>query len=109
MAETRWDRLVADLNAAGITAELTERAYPGGVNRSITLRHPAGGVVVIYDQSWRKNLDVWIGWVVYREGRDGIEISAARPSKKRSEVVTAVRQALSPTAGATAPAYTEKV
>lgn len=102
MAETRWDRLVRDLNAAGINAKLTERAYPGGVNRSITLRHPAGGVVHIYDQSWRKNLDVWIGWVVYREGRDGIEISSSRASKKRSEVVTAVQHVLSHPAG-TAP------
>lgn len=100
---TRWDRLAADLEAAGITARVDSRAYTEtrygrpahGVSRSITLRHPAGGLVAIHDRWWNKNPDVWVGWEVYREDAEGIvQGRPSRWSKKRAEVTAAVRAAL---------------
>lgn len=90
----RWDRLVVDLTLAGIAASVDERPYPGGTSRSITLRHPRGGIVHIGDSWWRKNPDVWTGWQVTREGADSIVRGWSRGMKKRSETVAAVRDAL---------------
>lgn len=102
MSSARWDRLAADLAAAGIAARVDGRPYSEtrrgravhGVSRSITLRHPAGGLVTIGDQWWRKNLDVWIGWEVTREDADGITLGRPVRSKNRGDVVAAVRAAL---------------
>lgn len=99
---TRWDRLVADLAGAGVEARLDEKPYAEevygrvrhGVSRSITLRHPGGGLVVVGDAWWRKNADVWIGWQVWVEGPDSFVRRTWPLTKKRSEVVTAVCEAL---------------
>lgn len=99
---TRWDRLVSDLAEIGIEARVIEKpcaeAVYGrvrhGVSRSLKLRHPGGGVVGVLDGWWRKNPDVWIGWSVYVDGPDGIVRREWRNTKKRGEVVAAVRKAL---------------
>jgi hypothetical protein len=98
----RWGRLAADLAATGIDARVIERPWTevrygrmtSGVSRSIVIKHPAGGTVEVHDKWWRKNLDVWIGWAVHVEGPDSIEIRHWPLTKKRSEAVAAVRQAL---------------
>ena len=99
----RWDRLAADLAAAGIQASIDEQPYcetvrgrvRHGVNSSIMLKHPDGGTVEVHDAWWRQNPDTWIGWYVYRADAAGIE-RGRRPrlTKKRSEVVSDVRAAL---------------
>lgn len=106
---TRWDRLAADL-AAGIGAEVRvdekpyTEAYYGrvrqGVSRSITVRLPSGGLVEVRDGWWRKNPDVWIGWRVEVSGPDSITRRTWPNTKKRSEVVAAVRDALALTVAA---------
>jgi hypothetical protein len=104
----RWDHLAADLTAAGVPARVDERAYQemrrgravSGISRSITLRHPAGGLVIIHDIWWNKNPDVWVGWEVYREDAGGIvQGRPSRWSKKRGEVVAAVIRMLPAPAG----------
>lgn len=98
----RWDRLAADLAAAGIAArldaipfqEIRRGRVASGVSKSITIKHPRGGLVMIHDVHWNKNPDVWVGWEVYRE--DAESITQGRPSrwsKKRSEVVAAAQAA----------------
>lgn len=94
MTAERWDRLAASLADAGITATVSPRPYPGGVSYSITLRRPDGHLVEIHDRWWRKNPAVWIGWQVHLEGRDSIVIRDWPVTKKRSEVVAAVKAAL---------------
>lgn len=97
----RWDRLAADLAAAGIDARLDRRRYVqaersrivNGVSSSIFIRHPQGGSVEIDDKHGRGGK--WYGWTVTRTGADSITIG--RPTwgtTKRSEVVAAVRTAL---------------
>lgn len=99
----RWDRLAADLAAVGITARIDARPYQElrrgrqvvGVSKSITLRHPAGGLVIVHDQWWSKNPDKWVGWEVYREDAEGIvQGRPSRWTKKRSEVVAHVARLL---------------
>ena len=103
-APNRWDRLAANLAAAGIPARIDARPYQemrrgrpaSGVSKSITLRHPAGGLVTIGDRWWNKNPDKWVGWEVCREDAEGITLGRpSRWSKKRGEVVAAVRERLS--------------
>lgn len=99
---TRWDRLVADLAGVGVEARVDEKPYAEevygrvrhGVSRSITLRHSGGGLVEVGDGWWRKNPDVWIGWQVSVDGPDSIIRRTWPNTKKRSEVVAAVREAL---------------
>jgi hypothetical protein len=99
---TRWDRLAADLAEIGVEARVDEKSYAEavygrvehGVSRSVTLRHPGGGLVCVRDGWWRKNPDVWIGWSVSVEGSDGIVRRTWRNTKKRAEVAAAVREAL---------------
>jgi hypothetical protein len=103
MADPRWDRLIQSLAEAGIEAKLTERDYVQdgpwgqgiryGVSRSIIIRTPTGAVE-ISDRWWRKNRDVWIGWDVTREDRQGIVKRQWGPTKKRAEVRSAVLTAL---------------
>lgn len=101
MAETRWDRLAADLKAAGFEITVDARAYQGdrpgkgGITRSITLLVPGKGLVQISDAWWRKNPEIWIGWEVSASNADDIVITG-RPklSKKRSETVAAFKAAL---------------
>ena len=100
-AQDRWDRLAADLAAAGVTARVDRRPYQQvrygrmeqGVSSSIFIRHPAGGSVEIDDKHGRGGK--WYGWTVSRVGADSITIG--RPTwgtKKRSETVAAVLAAL---------------
>jgi hypothetical protein len=99
----RWDRLAADLTAAGTPAEVDEQPYfesvrgrgHSGIARSITVQVPGKGSVTITDKWWAKNTEIWLGWTVYAEGLDSIIVG--RPSwgsKKRGETVTAVKAAL---------------
>ena len=102
MAETRWDRLANDLAAAGYPVTVHALPYSEtvhgrvqhGVTRSIVLRHPNGGTVEIGDAWWNKNPDVWIGWEVTRTGADDFVQGRPVRTKKRSEVVTAIRSAM---------------
>lgn len=92
-AAVRWGRLVANLAAAGVAAEVSEQPYPGGVSRSILLRR--GDLLIeVNDTWWPKNPDVWTGYEVHTEGRrDSIVRSTWPRTKKRSEVVAAVLEA----------------
>ncbi len=94
MSADRWSRLAQSLANGGIATEVDVYAYPGGISRSITIRH--GDVLIeIGDQWWRKNDSVWIGWQVYTQGvRDGIVRHTWPCTKKRGEVVSAVTEAL---------------
>ena len=102
MSAARWQRLADDLAAAGVEASVHAKPYAEsvygrvrhGVSRSITLLHPVSGIVAIADQQWRKNPDVWVGWQVSREGRDSIVIRTWPISKKRSDVVAHVLEAI---------------
>lgn len=100
---TRWDRLAADLATADIPVRVDEHPYTeivrgrprSGTSRSIWIRHPAGGAVIIRDVWWDKNPDRWVGWEAYREDADGIIRSRpSRWSKNRGEVVAAVTRML---------------
>lgn len=110
----RWDRLAADLAAAGIEASVYSRPYSEGrhgriehgVSYGIVLAHPAGGTVEVHDKWWRKNDSVWVGWQVHREGADAIEIEHSPLTKNRRDVVTYVRRML---AGQPAPARPPRV
>jgi hypothetical protein len=88
----RWNRLAADLTAAGIEATVDQAR--GGVNHSISLRLPSGDRVEIHDKWWRKNADRWLGWEVHTEDREGIVTRVWTRTMKRPEVVAAVRVAV---------------
>ena len=99
--QDRWDRLAADLAAAGIEARLDRRPYvqerygriEHGVSSSIFIRHPHGGSVEISEKYGRGGK--WYGWTVVRTGADSITIG--RPTwaqAKRSVTVAAVRTAM---------------
>lgn len=103
MAEGRWGRLVQDLTEAGFAPRLDEKPYSEiyrgrprhGVSRSVTIQLPGKGLVTVSDKHWAKNIDVWLGYEVCAEDRDGIIIGRPpRASKNRGETVTAVREAL---------------
>lgn len=101
MAEDRWDRLAADLAAAGVEARLDRRPYQQaewgrvvhGTSSSIFIRHPHGGSVEISDKYGRRGK--WYGWTVSRVGADSITIG--RPtwgSTKRNEITATVTSLL---------------
>jgi hypothetical protein len=92
--EERWERLAANLTAAGVPVDVTTNAYPGGVSRSITLRGPDGTLVGIHDKWWNRNVDEWVGWEVHVENAESIVTRTWRRTKRRSEVVAAVSEAL---------------
>lgn len=94
MTAARWERLAASLAAAGVDAQVTEQPYPGGVSRSILLRH-SDVLIWVTDWWWRKNDAVWIGWVVYVDDvATSIELRRWAATKRRSEVVANVQTAL---------------
>jgi len=101
-APSRWDRLAADLAAAGIPISIDSKSYAEaaygriqrGVSRSVTIRLRDGYIVHIRDQWWRKNLDVWVGWVVSVDASNGLVARTWTATKKRSQVVTAMREAV---------------
>lgn len=86
----RWQRLQADLAAAGIDVDITTN---NARSSSIWLRH-GDKLIQVGDRWWRKNADIWIGWQVDVSGADDLLISSSKITKKRSEVVAAVRGAL---------------
>jgi hypothetical protein len=99
--EDRWDRLAADLKAAGIETSVTRRPYTesqrgrivNGVSSSMFLKRPDGaGVVEVRDKYGRNGS--WLGWQVSRADREGIVQDDAPLTKKRSEAVAAIRQRL---------------
>ncbi|KMV17640.1 hypothetical protein ACT17_15280 [Mycolicibacterium conceptionense] len=101
MSAARWQRLVDDLAAAGVESSVLDKPYTEsvygcvhhGVSRSITMLHPVSGIISISDRQWSKNPDVWVGWQVFREGRDSIVIRTWPITKKRSDVVAHVLEA----------------
>jgi len=94
MSEVRWARLAESLAAVGVAARVDVTPYPGGVNRSVTLK-AGNSLIEVSDAWWRKNPDIWIGWQVHIEGRQDSIVKRTWPvTKKRSEVVAAVREAL---------------
>lgn len=90
----RWERLQADLQAAGIDVQIDATAYPGGIRRSISVRAANGNFIEVNDGWWRKNDNVWIGYGVYVSDRDDIVIGQRQGLKKRSLVVAAVAAAM---------------
>lgn len=91
----RWVRIAATITAqAGISVAADHTNYPGGVNYSITHRLPSGHIIGVIDQWWRKSHDVWIGYAVWIESPDSITQREWPLTKKRSDVVPAVREAL---------------
>lgn len=90
----RWARLTRSLADAGIPAEVSERAYPGGISRFIAIRHN-DLLIEVHDKQWRKNDAVWIGWQVHTEGAHDSIVRRVWPcTKKRGSVVSAVTEAL---------------
>jgi hypothetical protein len=102
MTAARWNRLTDALAAAGIHAEVDAKPYAAssfgrvrsGVERSVTIHRPGVGAVCVGDQWWSKNPTVWIGYEVWTEGTDDLVKRRWPLTKKCSEVVTAVREAL---------------
>jgi len=88
----RWERLRATLQERGVDCTVSRRAGIGGAH-FIAIR-VAGGAVEVHDRWWHKNANVWIGYVVHREDREGITRAERRPSKKRSEVAASVIELL---------------
>ena len=97
-AATRWDRLTADLAAAGVDVKVDERPYAEavygrvthGVSRTITIRRPGRGVVTISDVYARRNASKWLGWHVVAENADSIIERSFRWTTKRSDVVAQI-------------------
>lgn len=97
MSAARWDRLVADLVAAGVPAKVTSRTFSQlehgrvvhGVSRSIGIGQ-GEGLVMIRDRYGRGGK--WYGYsVCVTRGDHDQEICR---SAKRSEVVGAVVKAV---------------
>lgn len=89
--QTRWDRLAETLGVDRVD----QRSYPGGISRSITLRHQAGGTVEVHDKWWNKNDSIWVGWQVTLFDREGIVLRDFPITKKRGEVARNVSEAKS--------------
>lgn len=90
MSAARWERLADDFAAAGVPATIDITNYPGGVSRSILIRHD-DTLITVMDRWWNKNDSVWIGWSVAVEGvKDSIIRKTYPLTKKRSEVVAHV-------------------
>jgi hypothetical protein len=102
MTDGRWDRLAADLTAAGLDATIDAKPYQeiylgrvrSGVTRSITFQLPGKGLVTVSDAWWSKNPEIWLGWEVTAEDTGSIVQGRPAHSKKRGETVAAVRTAI---------------
>jgi hypothetical protein len=90
---SRWQQLREAIVAEGIPVLVSARQYPGGTTHFISWTEDDYRVE-IHDKWWRKNHDVWIGYQVHVEGRDSVVRRTWPITKKRSEVVAAVRQAV---------------
>lgn len=73
-------------------AELRYGRPVHGVSRSITVALDDGRTVDIDDTWWRKNPDVWTGWQVHLIDADSLIARTWPRTKKRGEVVAAVRE-----------------
>jgi hypothetical protein len=93
--EDRWDRLARTLDEGGVNDVRLDRSYGiNGKSVSITLLTETA-MVTIRDTWWRKNPDLWTGWQVTVEGRVDSLVKREYPrTKKRSEVLAAVQDAL---------------
>ena len=91
---TRWEHLLVSLGEAGSAARVGIRDGINGTSRTITLRQPNGCFVVISDRWWHKNPDIWVGWEVWVEDTDSLAVRDYRWTKKRSEVVANVQDAI---------------
>lgn len=89
----RWNRLAVTIAAADLPVT-TVSSRPNGTTHFISGTLPSGDRVEIHDKWWRKNPQVWIGYQVHVEDADGIERRSWPITKKRSEVIAAVREAL---------------
>lgn len=98
----RWERIQQLLAAEGIDIRVDARPYQeavygrvrSGTSYSARLVLPDGRHVTVRDQWWRKNPDVWIGYLVSTETAEGIVTRDYPLTKKRSEVVAFVREAV---------------
>jgi hypothetical protein len=90
--QTRWDRLHSSLDAAGISHRLVERAYPGGVSRSIYVSLSNGERIVVTDKWFR---DMWSGWNVTREDANDFAHVVVSKTKVKGEIVRAIAAELS--------------
>jgi len=99
--QDRWDRLAADLAAAGIQGRIDRKPWQGteygrvvhGVSSSIWIAVPGKGGVSISDKYGRGGK--WYGFSVTAEDREGIVVGRfgwAQP--KRSVAVTEAQAAL---------------
>lgn len=95
MSAARWDRLSADLAAAGVVVTVATRAYPGGMSRSVAVKRPGGDLVEIHDKWWNRNPSKWVGWQVHVENGDGILTRSYAITRSRREVVQAFVENLS--------------
>jgi len=87
----RWERLSASLSDAGIIGSVSARAYRGGTSYQIYIKSE-NAFITISDSWWH---DMWTGWAVScQDQRTSLETFTKLRLKKRSEVLTAVRQAL---------------
>jgi hypothetical protein len=89
MSAARWVAMAKTLTEAGYTVKVSERAYPGGVSRSITIRTDSS-IIEVSDTWWRKNLDVWTGYAVWRSNLDSIVTANKTNLKSRADVRRAV-------------------
>lgn len=96
--EDRWDRLQADLAAAGIEARVDRKPYveerygriEHGVSSSIFIRTETGAVCVS-DKHGRGGK--WYGWTVWAEDREGITIGRPTWAQTKRSVTVAEVQA----------------
>jgi len=96
--EDRWDRLAADLAAAGVPDPRVDRLpysetrygrVVHGVTSSITILVPGWGTVDVRDK-WNR-ADKWLGWEVCAADAAGIDRGpAAKWTMNRGEAVRAV-------------------
>ena len=89
----RWNRLQASLQQAGIETKVIVRSGINGMSHQIQIRS-GKHIIHVNDMWWRKNRDVWVGWNVWIENADAIVVKDYRWTKKRSEVVGYVQDAL---------------
>lgn len=89
----RWNRLAQTIADAEVPVT-TISSRGGGGAFYIGHRVESGDHIEIHDKWWRKNHDVWIGYQVHVEDAAGIVRRTWPVTKKRSEVVSALREAL---------------
>lgn len=95
MSGLDWSMLADALTVSCPPGVFEVSTRPGlASTRFIAHELPFGGRVEIHDKWWRKNADVWVGYQVHIEDRDGIVRRTWPITKKRTDVVAAVCEAL---------------